>query len=131
MTANKTTPPTAAKGRKSHRKTILSLMGITLIMAFLVVGFGQGAGNNNVPACDSMKDDGPSEHLVRCSSDNRIFGHVVVGCPFEGVNGFDPAKDLEVCVQHYGTAISLATPMTQCRIHSSENQTPIGPVIYY
>ncbi|MDO9326562.1 MAG: hypothetical protein Q7T80_16550 [Methanoregula sp.] len=132
MTINTTPTPAAAKGRESRRKTIFSMMGITLLLALLVVSFAQAAGNDNLPVCDSMKGDVPREHIISCtSSDGSELGLVILECPFGGVNGFDTTKDLQACVQFYGTSVTLATPVTPCGIQHSNNHPLMEPGIRY
>lgn len=107
-------------------------MGITLLLRCLFVSFAQGAGNNNAPVCESIKCQVPSEHIVSCtSSDGTELGLVILECPFGGVNGFDTAKDLQACVQFYGTLVTLATPVTPCGIQPSGNHPPMEPGIRY
>lgn len=103
MTTNTITTPTAAKGRKARRKNIFSLIGITLLLSFLVVGFGQGAGNDYAPVSGDNMDAYPGEffHESICASDTRIFGFVTV----EGWilwNTKDDPKDLQACAATYG-----------------------------
>ncbi|MEI8332136.1 MAG: hypothetical protein WCF90_10910 [Methanomicrobiales archaeon] len=47
MTTYTITPPTAPKKRTSPSKTIFSLIGTTLLIICMFVGFAHEAGNNN------------------------------------------------------------------------------------
>jgi hypothetical protein len=122
MTTNTTTPPTAAtsKERKSPRKTIFSLVGITLLMTCMFVGFAYGAGTDKTQGCDTPTCEMPSNHIISCNSaDGAVLGYVLTECPFCGENGFDKANDLQACQQFHGTAVSFTEPMTECGIKPS------------
>lgn len=103
MTTNTTTPPTAAKGREGRKKTIFSLIGITLLLSFLAVGFVHGAVNDNAQFSEDKKHPRPMDpyHIVECSSDTRYLDEVHVDgwIPVSTTN--DP-KDLQTCVARYG-----------------------------
>ncbi|MDP3562882.1 MAG: hypothetical protein Q8R70_00175 [Methanoregula sp.] len=120
MTTNRTTTPNAAMGREFPRSTIFTLIGITLILAFLVVGFAHGAGDSNTPVCDSLNGEAPSEHIISCiSSDGKELGMVLTECPFCGENGFDKANDLRACQQFHGIAVTHTEPLSECGIKPS------------
>ncbi len=128
MTTNKTKPPTEAttKERKSHRKTIFSLMGITLLMTCMFVGFAYGAGNDKAQGCDTPTCEIPSNHIISCNSaDGTVLGYVLTECPFSGVNGFDKANDLRACQQLHGTAVTHTVPMTPCGIKPVDYLPPM------
>lgn len=108
MTPDTTTPATS-KVRTSHRKTIFSLMGITLLLTCLFIGFAHGDGNDIAPVSDDTKlppQNPATQRIVYCDADTQQTGFISVECT--SGNTLEKATDSHACVPRYGSTITHA-----------------------